>query len=614
LQIVSNLRALALVLPVVAGGCATSSQAAGSRSPQAVVDADDVRRTSSASPRASALPSTTHETASRLPLQLSPRATSAEISEQDLMTRLYLYAADSMLGRKAGELGNVKATDYIARELQRMGVQPMGENGTYFQQVPLVHRGLAKDASLTVDGESLNVGSDVLALTYSDLPGASFGTTMQGSGIEVIFGGTPNRIGITAEQARGKLVVIAPFVAPSGPIPLFWQQQGAFTVDYSALKEAAGVAFMVLDVMPSNILPILTGTTTTLAEDGDGDTPAAGPIALLVSDEAGRKLMGADIGTLRPGATGRTVNANMRISDGATPHPARNVVAVIPGSDPSLRGQYVVIGAHSDHVGTDTALVDHDSLRAFNYVFRPGGADSPPFGAPSPEGMSRVRAKLDSMRALRGPRVDTVFNGADDDGSGSMALLEIAEAMAAAPQKPRRSVLFVWHTAEEDGLLGARWYTANPTVPRDSIVTMLNIDMVGRGGADDHQYGKPGYLQLIGSRRLSTELGDLVEEVSETKGYGVQFNYEFDANGHPQQYYCRSDHYEYAKYGIPVTFFSTGGHVDYHELTDEPQYINYPQLTFVTRFINDVALAVANRDRRPVVDGNVMGPDEPCRQ
>src|SRR5690606_16958045 len=166
----------------------------------------------------------------------------------------------------------------------------------------------------------------------------------------------------------------------------------------------------------------------------------------------------------------------------------------------------------------------------------------------------------------------------------SVALLEIAEAMSRADVAPRRSMLFVWHTAEELGLFGAQWYSDNPTVPRDSIVAMLNSDMIGRGAADDLDFGGPGYMQLIGTRRLSTELGNLVEEVNRSENFGLTFDYQFDADGHPQQFYCRSDHYEYAKHGIPVTFFTTGGHRDYHQLTDEPQYVNYPKLTLITRF------------------------------
>jgi Zn-dependent M28 family amino/carboxypeptidase len=160
-------------------------------------------------------------------------------------------------------------------------------------------------------------------------------------------------------------------------------------------------------------------------------------------------------------------------------------------------------------------------------------------------------------------------------------VLEIAEALASAPAKPKRSILFIWHAGEEEGLWGSEYFTDHPTVPRDSIVAELNIDMIGRGRADDVKGGGPGYLQLIGSRRLSTELGDLVEAVVKTEPTSFKLDYQYDANGHPQQYYCRSDHYEYARYGIPIVFFSTGGHRDYHQVTDEPQYIDYDQLARV---------------------------------
>jgi len=138
--------------------------------------------------------------------------------------------------------------------------------------------------------------------------------------------------------------------------------------------------------------------------------------------------------------------------------------------------------------------------------------------------------------------------------------------------------------------------------------------MIGRGGAQDIAGGGPGYVQLIGSRRLSTELGDLVETVAKTGPTPFRFDYQFDANGHPQQYYCRSDHYEYARYGIPVVFFSTGGHRDYHQLTDEPQYIDYQQLARVSTLIHDVAASVANLDHRVVVDRPKPDPKEACRQ
>ena len=129
-------------------------------------------------------------------------------------------------------------------------------------------------------------------------------------------------------------------------------------------------------------------------------------------------------------------------------------------------------------------------------------------------------------------------------------------------------------------------------MPRDSIVAELNMDMVGRGGAGDVTgvtkegqllHGGQGYVQLVGSRRLSTELGDLVEQVNTDKKLGLNFDYSLDANGHPQNIYCRSDHYEYARYGIPIAFFTSGGHADYHQVTDEPQYINYANMAQIAK-------------------------------
>jgi Zn-dependent M28 family amino/carboxypeptidase len=195
-----------------------------------------------------------------------------------------------------------------------------------------------------------------------------------------------------------------------------------------------------------------------------------------------------------------------------------------------------------------------------------------------------------------------------------VGVLEIAELLAKGPARPKRSILFVWHTAEEMGLLGAKWFTQNPTVARDSIVAHVNLDMIGRGTAADRPDGGPGYLQAIGSRRLSTELGDLVERVNTEGNHGMEFDYTYDTDGHPANYYCRSDHYMYARFGIPIAFFTTGSHPDYHQLTDEPQYIDYDKMTRVTRFIGDVVLTVADLDHRVVVDKPKPDPYGVCKQ
>src|SRR5262249_23486820 len=201
-------------------------------------------------------------------------------------------------------------------------------------------------------------------------------------------------------------------------------------------------------------------------------------------------------------------------------------------------------------------------------------------------------------------------------------LLELAEYFSGQKARPKRSLLFVSHVGEEEGLFGSEYYTDHPTVPRDAIVAQLNMDMIGRGDATDVTgvtkdgkkiVGGDGYVQVSGARRNSTELGDILERVN-AKGHNLKLDYALDADGHPQNIYCRSDHYEYARYGIPIAFFTTGGHADYHQLTDEPMYIDYVHMTKVDNLIADIGVTVANLDHRVVVDKEKPDPKGACRQ
>jgi Zn-dependent M28 family amino/carboxypeptidase len=289
------------------------------------------------------------------------------------------------------------------------------------------------------------------------------------------------------------------------------------------------------------------------------------------------------------------------------------VIAILRGSDPALRGQYVGISAHNDHEGFADRAVDHDSLVAYNTVMRPQGANDPA-GTPSAAQAARIRALRDSLSALHPARRDSIYNGADDDGSGTVALMEIAQRMAASGTRPRRSILFISHTAEESGLLGSQWFSDHPTIPRDSLVTVLNMDMVGHGRAEEVRGGGPYSIQMIGSRRLSTELGDLIDALNTRRANPMQIDYSWDAAGHPANRYCRSDHFMYARHGIPITYFSLGYHPHYHMVTDEPQYIDYEHGARVASFLHDIAMEVANRPARLVVNGPRQDPNAPCRQ
>jgi hypothetical protein len=421
-----------------------------------------------------------------------------------------------------------------------------------------------------------------------------------------VFGGTwgDSASLISLEQARGKFVVIRVAPGPDGK-PRWSTGRGLTTERF---RTAAGIAVASLSDMPEDQQrlnrppgPRFGTDTTTL------------PTFMYITSDAARRLLGVPLLSATPGAQGATVGGRITFRDSPTNTPARNVVAILRGSDPALRGEYVAIGAHNDHIGIQAPAVDHDSLRAFNTVMRPGGAEDNP-GTPSAAQTVRINAIRDSLRAIHPARLDSIANGADDDGSGTVSMLEIAEWLARRSERPKRSILFVWHTGEELGLLGSSWYTDNPTVPGDSIVAQLNIDMVGRGGPDDVPNGGPGYLQLIGSRRLSTELGDIVEAVNRSGSHGFTFDYQYDTNGNPHQYYCRSDHYEYARYGIPITFFTTGGHRDYHQVTDEPQYIDYNHMARVASLIGDIAVHVADLDHRVMVDKPKPDPHGVCQQ
>lgn len=522
-------------------------------------------------------------------------STSSDITEADLRARLYAIADDSMMGRETGSEGAYKASAYVAAEFARLGLKPAGENGTWFQVVPFWTMSADPSARIDAAGATLSAGRDFLVQAS---PRVALDAT------PVVYGGRLDDTThwITASAATGKLVVLD---VPSTQ----------FRLPLARWRGAAAVALVGLDGMAAE-------RSARLREGFPvSDTTSLLPVPMLwISRRAATSLLGADPATLAPGASGATpVRGTIGMTFTPVRWPARNVVAVLPGSDPELRGEYVALTAHHDHVGFDHAPVDHDSLRAFNRVIRPMGADSPP-REPTADEWRRIRSALDSLRRLEPPRPDSIRNGADDDGSGTVSILEIAERMSRGGTHPRRSILFVSHTAEEAGLLGSRWYSDHPTVPRDSIVAELDQDMVGRGTASDMPRGGTGagsdtYLEVVGAKRLSRSFGEMVEAANARQPIPFVFNYEYDAPGHPLQYYCRADHYSYARYGIPSLAMSRGEHLDYHQVTDEAQYISYRDLARVSRMVFDAAMSIANADARPALDAPKQAdPHAPCRQ
>jgi len=526
--------------------------------------------------------------------------TSVDITEADLRHRLFLIADDSMLGRESGSLGASKTADYVAAEFRRLGLEPAGENGGWFQVVPLWTAAVDPRSGIEAGGTPLAAGRDFVPASINAPP-----VTLDG--VSVIYGGPvgDSTRWISSAEAAGKLVVL---YAPAGT-PLRGLGLGG------RWGQARGIVLTVLEnIGPENVARLMNGVPVPDSVGRAGALPI-----VWVTQRAATTLLGAAPESLAPGATGATLRGRFGIARTPVRFPARNVVAILRGSDPALRGQYVSLSAHNDHVGFDRFPVDHDSLRAFNRVIRPMGADSPQ-RPPTDEEWKAIRHILDSLRRVNRPRLDSIRNGADDDGTGTVALLEIAEAMSRAAVRPRRSILFVNHTGEEAGLLGSRWFTDHATVPLDSIVAEIDEDMVGRGRSDDFPRGgtgagSPTYLEVVGAKRISREFGDTVEAANARQPVPFVFDYTYDAPGHPLQYYCRADHYGYARYGIPALAISRGEHLDYHQVTDEAQYIDYPDFARVVRMVHDAALSLANMSRPPKHD--VPKPADPhgaCRQ
>jgi hypothetical protein len=547
------------------------------------------------------------------PEKLKPAPTTAQITPRDLQIRLYQFADDSMLGRQVGRSANKKGTDFIAAELKRLGIVPGGVNGTYFQNLPFHIRKFTEHSRVTIDGNPITWNTDIVAVPTPRAPRAV-------GDVEVVFGGTQGdtTLQIPAGAAAGKFVVLLPQPGGRGGQGQGFAVRPGFTPPPSRFAEAAAVAIVDLDnLTPAQRVainePTVAQQAAPTARASAAPATAADSLAQLKRElaalqpqgqfritkaGASQLFKGQPVEALAPGARGGTVTASLDFVELPTEW-ARNVIGIIPGSDPKLKSQYVAIGAHNDHVGVTTPM-DKDSLKAFNIARNRLllANEMKPLG---PEQIAQIRVNMDSIRKLYPtPRLDSVNNGADDDGSGSMGVLEIAEAIMAMPVKPKRSMLFVWHTGEEAGLLGAAHFTRNPTVPVDSIVAQLNIDMIGRGRSEDLPGGSDDYVGVIGSMFDSKDLGETVAAVNKKQTKPLTLDYKFDEPISWAGYnniYGRSDHYRYAQQGIPIAFFFTGLHGDYHQRTDEPEWIDYPHYARIANYIKDISVEVANGPR-----------------
>ena len=557
------------------------------------------------------------------PATWTPRPTVSAITANDLRTRLYGIADDSMQGRRIGERGNYRTTDYIAREFTRMGLKPAGDNGTYFQVLPFGPLGYDSAASsLAVGGAELTRSMEWVPMAPNTLSGFAGRAAL--NGVATVFAGRwGDTVALDPALVRGKVAVFqappsparaAPVVLRCDSVPDRFGAQAAVIADAATPRaarpaaigiardtraQAAGaVAVLIVgqDVIPATTVASAWAMRGAMQPAPDAPSAIA---AAAITRPAAAKLFGKAADQLKVGDTGAPVTARWRHAWKLSETPARNVVAIKPGSDPALAAEYVLLGAHNDHMGIVPA-VDHDSTRAVNMVTRRQGANDP-VCRPTPDQQRRIDSLIARARSIRPIRRDSIMNGADDDGSGTVALLEVAEQFAA--EKPARSIIFVSHQGEEAGMLGSRWFVDHPSVPLKDIVAAHNIDMLAKGRVEEVKFGGPASIQILGARRLSREFGDVIDSVNAVRTEVMAIDKSWDVTANPMNRFCRSDQVNYMAHDVPVAYFSHGYSIDYHMVTDEPRYADYEHTARSSRFVHDIMMAIATRKTRPAVTG-----------
>ncbi|HEX8143600.1 MAG TPA: M28 family peptidase [Pyrinomonadaceae bacterium] len=507
----------------------------------------------------------------------SARESAEKITAAQLRDYLYFVAADEMEGRDTPSRGLNTVAKFIAVNLSRWGLKPAGDDGTFFQKI-MLRRGRLDPAGTKaeINGRKFTFGEDFFA---SLNPG-----TASGQLVYVGHGWVIKNKNIDAYRGvniKDKIVVFYGGGLPKGASlsDLSGSQGGDWdTPAEYAWKHGAKGAIIIPDSRVTNNLA--ARRQVTLERSGqyslskpEQAAPTEMPMitaspAMIKALFQGEKIDGAEILARREaGISGDSFElspnkrASFTVANAYDETQTQNVVAILEGSDPVLKNEYVAVGAHYDHVG---------------------------------------------MRAGSAPG-DKIYNGADDDGSGTVSVMAMAEALSHSPVRPKRSVLFIWHTGEEKGLWGSQYFTEHPTVPLASIITQLNIDMIGRSKREgdinpaNRSLTGPNEIYVIGSKMMSTELGQLSEAVN--KSYlNLSFNYLYDDPKDPNRFFFRSDHFNYARKGIPIIFYFDGEHEDYHKTGDSPDKIDYEKMQRVARTIYVMLLELANANTRPRVD------------
>lgn len=483
----------------------------------------------------------TREATSRVAPSRDVRAAAATITPADVSRRIHIIADDSMGGRDTPSPGLDKAAQYVADEFKRFGLRPAGEDGTWFQRYEISRRRIVPaESHVGLMGGGKHVHAELATdarFMFGSVPAKEIMAPA------FLLGGalTPEAVAGLDLQGKAALVVID-FSKPL--TPAFMQTLGAV-----AEKGVAGIIVISNRDSATFAQRLRTQAQVRVTVGGGSGVPmveaherALGPAI----ESAGVKLdaVRASATLVAQELTGMVAGIGLKeeILETTT---APNTIGMLEGSDPSLKDEYLILTAHMDHVGV--------------------------------AGSGNCQAK----------GADSICNGADDDASGTVGILEIAEAFSRRGVKPKRSVLFMTVSGEEKGLWGSEYYSNHPTVPLGQIVANINMDMIGRNWADT--------IVAIGKEHsdLGATLNRVVASHPELRMAAI------DDRWPEERFYFRSDHYNFARKGIPILFFFNGVHQDYHQVSDSPDKIDSEKLSRIARLVFYLALDVANAPARP---------------
>lgn len=487
----------------------------------------------------------------------------ATISEADLKKYLTYIASDELEGRDTGSEGQKKAANYIIEHLKEWGIAPIvntPSGKSYLQEFPL-YKSEWGEGYVKAGKKKFELFKDYIPSGMVFVPNeTNYPTVFVQHGVK-----DDTRDDYTGIDVKGKAVVFlsgdgsAEGKGWSGTAGLRRKAKIATDLGAKAIFEVAAIEDAAFKTLVAERKAILSRMSRMSIEKAPAMTPTAVPM-FQTSKAMGAALLGLKSSAAKKFIAGKV--AGLKV-EGSTlglkservekPVMTSNVMGYLEGTD--KKDEVLVISAHYDHVGVDDK--------------------------------------------------GQIYNGADDDGSGTCGVLELAQAFAEAKKAghgPRRSILFLWVTGEEKGLLGSEYFTDHdPVIPLNRIVCNLNIDMIGR--VDKKHESNPDYTYIIGSDKLSSEL-HAISEAANKQSVNLELDYEFNDPNDPNRFYYRSDHYNFAKKGIPIAFYFTGVHEDYHQPGDDVEKIVFPRYAKIVKLVYHTAWELVNRDKRIVVDSN----------